>query len=70
LEDSPRILYDREDCRVSDDFKTEIKKRFDDAFGIERLKLFSDDIQHLENSGQPDTASALRKLLKEHFKTK
>jgi len=48
-----------------EDFKAEVRRRFDQTFGIERLNLFSDDIQKLENDGDSNTATALRDLLKE-----
>ncbi len=52
---------------MPDKFRAEVKRRFDQTFGIERLELFSEDIQKLENDGDSATAGALRDLLKEQF---
>jgi len=50
---------------MSNDFEIDVKRRFDETFGIERLPLFMELISSLEADGQYDTAQALKVLMKE-----
>ena len=44
----------------------DLKARFDEAFGLEHLHLFSDVLGILEQDGHQATADALRDLLREN----
>jgi hypothetical protein len=45
--------------------KSDVRERFDQAFGIERLPLFAIHIAALELEGHVETALALKELLAE-----
>jgi hypothetical protein len=52
---------------VADDFKENIKMKFDETFGLDRLPMFTNCIQDLEKDGHSKTAEALKTLLKEEI---
>ncbi len=49
------------------DLKSDVRKRFNDTFGINRLPMFSAHITALESEGHNATAHALKELLKEEL---
>jgi len=51
---------------MSDEFATDVKRRFDETFGLERLPLFMELISSLEADGQHAAAKALKVLLEKH----
>jgi len=53
---------------MADKFKDDVKRRFDDAFGLKRLTMFSELIASLEKDGHTSTANALRALVEEEQK--
>ena len=50
---------------MSNDFEIDVKRRFDETFGLERLPLFMELISSLEADGQHAAARALKVLLEE-----
>jgi len=49
---------------MMENFEEQIKRRFAETFGLERLPAFSRDIRKLEEDGLLDEATALRSLMK------
>ena len=50
---------------MSDDFENNVKRRFAETFGIERLPMFADLLPVLEADGQFATARVLKSLMEE-----
>ena len=52
---------------MPDNTQEDIKRRFNAAFGINRLPMFGLAIRDLEKGGHSKTAAALKALLKEEL---
>jgi len=52
---------------MADKFNSDIKRRFNFAFGVNRLPMFATAIQDMEKDGHAKTAAALKAMLKEEI---
>jgi hypothetical protein len=52
---------------MADKFNRDIKRRFNLAFGVNRLPMFTAAIRDLEKDGHTQTAGALKAMLKEEL---